>query len=106
MNINIDENGIKKIIEHYGVSKQLCVHMEECAELIQAVSKVVRDADDKDTWLARREHLMEEIADVIVCIIQMQKMFDIKDADINDYVDYKVDRQLRRIENENKRYND
>ena len=40
--IIIDSNVVKKSIEHYGADLQTVVCMEECAELIQAISEVIR----------------------------------------------------------------
>ena len=57
--IIIDSNVVKKSIEHYGADLQTVVCMEECAELIQAISKMKRGKDNRD-------NLIEEIADVIV----------------------------------------
>ena len=98
MNLQIPEAIQTKIIEHYGADKQLTVHMEECAELIQALSKILRNKDDKEAFNACVEHLTEEIADVLVCINQMQIIFDISDEALSDIISYKLVRQMRRIE--------
>lgn len=54
-----------KSLERYGVSRELTVLMEECGELTQAASKVLR-APERTDEQARddRSHLAEEIADV------------------------------------------
>ena len=101
MNLQISEAIQTKIIEHYGADKQLTVHMEECAELIQALSKILRNKDDKEAFNACVEHLTEEIADVLVCINQMQIIFDISDEALSDIISYKLVRQMRRIEYDN-----
>lgn len=102
MNVSIPEAIQTRIIEHYGADKQLTVHMEECAELIQALSKILRNKDDKEAFNACIEHLTEEIADVLVCINQLQLIFDISDETLSDMIGYKVLRQMRRIEHDNK----
>ena len=45
----------------YGEDYQTTVCMEECAELIQAISKMKRGQ-------SRRDNLLEEMADVLICI--------------------------------------
>lgn len=52
-------------LERYGISRELTVLMEECGELTQAASKVLR-APERTDEQARddRSHLAEEIADV------------------------------------------
>ena len=102
MDLQIPEAIQTRIIEHYEADKQLTVHMEECAELIQALSKILRNKDDKEAFNACVEHLTEEIADVLVCINQMQIIFDISDKALSDIISYKLVRQMRRIEYDNK----
>ena len=98
MNIDI-EYYQEPIIEHYGVQHQLGIYMEECAELIQAISKFNR-AYDKPVDESLRKHIIEEIADVCVCIDQLQFILYIKDSEIEKVANDKVARQLRRIKYE------
>lgn len=63
MNIKITDQS--DIIEHYGVRNQLGIAMEECAELIQAISKMNRTNGDAEEYMKSKLHLEEEIADVI-----------------------------------------
>ena len=59
--IIIDSNVVQNSIKHYGSDMQTTVCMEECSELIQAISKMKRGKDNRD-------NLIEEIADVIIGI--------------------------------------
>lgn len=92
-----------KIIEHYGTASQLGIAMEECAELIQAISKMNRSTgflpDSVKFWEAKT-NLEEEMADVIVCINQLQKIFDIPDSRISVLANYKICRQIERMNKE------
>lgn len=81
---------IKDSIEHYGVDAQSTVCMEECAELIQAISKEKRGKHDT-------KHLSEEIADVLICISMLQDMFDIDGSDIQLWIDLKQKRIVERM---------
>lgn len=81
---------IKDSIEHYGVDAQSTVCMEECAELIQAISKEKRGKHDY-------KHLAEEIADVLICISMLQDMYDIDGSDIQLWIDLKQKRIVERM---------
>ena len=82
---------VKKSIEHYGKDVQSTVCMEECAELIQAISKEKRGNSDKD-------HLAEEMADVIICIEMLKQIYNINEDEIYSWVINKQERIIRRIE--------
>ena len=87
----------EKVISFYGAEKQSMVHCEECAELIQAISKMrrARDAgkDDSEAYYT----LVEEMADVLVVLEQLQEMYDIPISDIQSVVFKKCRRQEARI---------
>lgn len=93
----------REIIEHYGVENQFGIHMEECAGLIQAISKMNRSArflPDSVKFCEAKANLEEEMADVIVCINQLQKIFDISDSRISELANYKICRQIARMSEE------
>ena len=81
---------IKNSIKHYGVDSQSTVCMEECAELIQAISKEKRGKHDY-------KHLAEEIADVLICISMLQDMYEIDSSDIQLWIDLKQKRIVERM---------
>lgn len=95
MNIIIDEEIIAKSIEHYGEQKQSIVCMEECSELIQAISKELRGKSDI-------EHLTEEIADVLISIELIKQIYNISQSAIYEWVKYKQERMERRISENDK----
>ena len=86
-----------KVIARYGADAQAMVHMEEAAELIQAVSKMRRAANAGKDDDAARYNLVEEISDVLICIRQMQEIYGISDHDIQIMVDKKCRRQEARL---------
>ena len=45
----------------------------------------------------RREHVIEEIADVMVMLKQIQLNYNIKTDDIKEVMKFKIERQLERI---------
>ena len=86
-----------KVIARYGAAAQAMVHMEEAAELIQAVSKMRRAANAGKDDDAARYNLVEEISDVLICMKQMQEIYGISDHDIQIMVDKKCRRQEARL---------
>ena len=81
---------VKKSIEHYGKDVQSTVCMEECAELIQAISKEKRGKSDKC-------NLSEEMADVIICIEMLKQIYNITEDEIYSWVITKQERTIKRI---------
>ena len=81
---------VKKSIEHYGKDVQSTVCMEECAELIQAISKQKRGKQDKS-------NLAEEMADVIICIEMLKQIYNITEDAIYSWIINKQERTIERI---------
>ena len=91
--IIIDSNVVKKSIDHYGADLQTVVCMEECAELIQAISKMKRGKDN-------RNNLIEEVADVMICIEILKQVYGISDNEIQNYVCQKQNRSIERMKSD------
>lgn len=91
MEYNIDESIITKSIKHYGAEIQGTVCMEECAELIQAISKAKRGKFDEN-------NMTEEIADVLICIEILKQIYNIPDYSIKNWIERKQKRILDRME--------
>lgn len=82
-------NRYLKIINNYGVNAQLKKLNEEVYEFEEAVL----EKHDK-------EHITEEIADILVILQQFKEKYNIDLTEINKVMKQKVDRQLRRIDKE------
>lgn len=66
----------KKAIILWGYPLQLGMLIEECAELIQATNKVLRNGDSQiDSKSKEFENFIEEIADVEIMLEQIRYMF-------------------------------
>nr|DAF49814.1 MAG TPA: nucleoside triphosphate pyrophosphohydrolase [Myoviridae sp. ctBbR2] len=91
--MKMDTDIIKASIDHYGKTVQSVVCMEECCELAQAISKEMRGKPDK-------QHLTEEMADVLICIEMLKQMYGISNDDIERWVAIKQYRTVKRIEDE------
>lgn len=109
---------LRKIINHYGINKQLKYFQSEIFELNEAILNYEKDSFGdffSDIWRGvkncfsgimrlpqerdpRREHVIEEIADVMVMLKQIQLNYNIKTDDIKEVMKFKIERQLERIE--------
>ena len=83
---------IRAIARHYGKEPQMGVAQEECAELIQAISKIRRKGETVETL----DNLVEEIADVSIMCAQLEELFGVR-ASVALRMHQKLDRQLERI---------
>jgi NTP pyrophosphatase (non-canonical NTP hydrolase) len=97
------------IIKHYGVMTQLKYFQSEVFELNEAIINheiYFNHYDDLDEgigaydFVKAREHIAEEIADVLVMIFQFKEYYSIDDYDIEKVMHQKTKRQLDRIKKE------
>lgn len=86
----VDDSIVTESVLTYGDQIMSTICMEECAELIQAISKSIRGKENK-------ESITEEIADVLICIEALKYMHGIEDADIAAWVKRKQDREVERL---------
>lgn len=82
----------RESIEKYGKETQSIVCMEECSELIQAVSKCLRGKPDVT------DNLAEEMADVTICLYLLQEMYGITDEQLEEWIARKTSRQSKRMQ--------
>ena len=93
MVIRIDEEKVKQIADFYGLKNQLKQLVEECCELSVEALHYIREEGGT-------ERISEEIADVLIMIQQIIYLIGHGYEDIEKYVEFKLDRQLRRIDRE------
>ena len=81
--------------------------MEECGELAQAVNKMwkvkKRFANTSGKTIKECEaesNLISEMADVSIMISQLQELLEISNDDIAEEVNFKLDREVERIQKE------
>ena len=90
---NSQKKKCAEIMNHYGRAHQQYILQEECAELIQAVSKIHRGTPNAD------EQFINELADVSIMVEQHISDFD--EDELTEYykkVNEKLERQQKRIE--------
>lgn len=90
----MDKELVKKVIHKHGTVTQSMIAMEECSELIQAISKCLRSKEMIPT--ETREHLIEEMADVMICLEQLMVMYSITDEELISWIERKELRLKKR----------
>lgn len=110
--MNMNEKQTEKaleILEHYGAEKQRRQLVEECAELIQAVTKLERAQDSGDIGRITEKtlELVGELVDVRIMLqqITMSLFQDVSKNMIYEQIEYKLQRQLDRIAKEKRTAN-
>lgn len=99
----IDARINNETMDRYGIKMQSLVAMEELAEMQKAISKLVRNSEEKTKSLefkGLRRNLIEEMADVIICMDQLKEYYNINHAEIQSTIASKQARQAKRLEEE------
>ena len=88
----IDDERIKTIADHYGIENQMRQLAEECSELAVEASHSAR--------IGTTVKIIEEMADVLIMMEQVIYLANIAIEDIDECIQFKIDRQLERIKEE------
>ncbi len=86
--------GLDKVAHTNGDDLTLTITSEECAELIQAVSKIKRNGFDP----INASHLDEETADVLICICELFVMDYLDTREIAKIIERKIERSMQRTQ--------
>ena len=103
------EDKIKKIARHYGYEAQSRQCIEEMAELTQAINKFWRKQlncgekplNNVPFGTMEENNIEEELVDVYIMILQLKRLHNIPEKRFKNMLNGKLDRQLRRMEEEN-----
>lgn len=101
--VEIDARVNDETMDRYGIERQSLVAMEELSELQKAISKLVRNPKERTKPLefkGLRHNLIEEMADVLICMDQLINFYKIDRSDIQDTIRAKQERQAKRLEEE------
>ena len=99
--------GIKNIytIEYYKI--QECIISKNSEEynletIIEIYAKYIKAiCDCKINFSMKiKEHLIEKIADILISIELLKNVYDIKNSQVQEIINYKFERQANRIDNE------
>ena len=97
----IDEKINKETMNRYGIERQSLVAMEELSELQKAISKLVRYPEERTKpfdFKGLRNNLIEEMADVLICMDQLIEYYQIERHEIQEFIQAKQARQAKRLE--------
>ena len=93
----IEPEDIKRLIEAHGKRETITICMEESAEYIQALSKMLRITDWETEYQQRRTALIEETADVLISVLMSAVVYNISGEEIAEAEKQKMIRNLERI---------
>lgn len=99
----IDARINQETMDRYGIERQSLVAMEELSELQKAVSKLVRYPEERTKpfdFKGLRNNLIEEMADVLICMDQLIEYYQIERHEIQELIQAKQERQAKRLEEE------
>ena len=90
MKFKKDDLGLfEKALKYWGEA-QIYMLFEEMAELQKAICKNHRGVDNRD-------NIIEEIADTLIMLKQMERFFRITEKEVSDAIQYKLDRLEKKI---------
>ena len=86
------------LIDYYGGYESLVIAIEECSELIKAITKLIRNTNYEDGEIVYKDRysVLEEIADVLICTDILEKLFGFSDDDVLKMMDEKMKRNMER----------
>ena len=94
-----------KIINHYGIKHQQRKLQEEVFELQEAIIRY-EDAKEENEYggiknlKAFKEYIEEEMSDVCNLLMEICNYYDLSIRNITKTMEYKLERQITRVENE------
>ena len=94
------------IIKHYGIENQLKYIHSEYFELDEAILDYEQagfdfsDEDCKNIEKEYKNHIIEELADIMVMLEQFRIYYGISLGEVGEIMNYKIKRQIERIEKE------
>ena len=97
------KDDLLKIISFYRVIPQLKYFQSEVFELNEAIISAEHSrcvGITRDVAPICIEHIAEEIADITVMLKQFQYYYGIEDKEIEEVMKYKIERTIKRRENE------
>ena len=103
-----EQKKIERISSHYGYDAQSRQCIEEMAELTQALNKFWRkqlecgkkSINNVPFGTIEENNVEDELADVQIMIWQMLELHKISEIDFRNSIRRKIDRQIKRIEEE------
>lgn len=97
-----EEGKIKYIAKHYGIEDRSILLIEELSELTKAITKYNRVKQGKSLSVkidevTARDNIVEEMADVLIMIKQVQMLLGIDDLEVEIARNMKIARTMELI---------
>lgn len=90
---------LKKALDKYGENQQLIICAEECAELIQAISKLTRYKTPEKHYYMRK-NLIEEMSDVIISLEYLRLVENVSLNELENVIEQKINRLDKNMKEE------
>lgn len=95
MNVHQTTNLLHRAQNAYGYANQVTVATEELCELGAVLSKYPRYPDHDTASEKLRPRIVEEIADVVICLQHLYMIFGITEEELQAQMDVKLNRLAR-----------
>jgi hypothetical protein len=86
----MDRLVLYKALEKWGINAQVMMLIEEMSELTKEICKNFRGRDN-------RTEMLDEICDVSIMLEQAKIVFNFSDEEIEEHVDFKINRIQERL---------
>lgn len=93
-NIEVDGDSCKTVISYFGDEAEMIVSIEEFSELTKEITKTLRERTFSHE---RMENVLEEMADVYICLEMLRQIYDFSIQEINTEIQKKQKRTNDRI---------
>lgn len=93
----LNDKDIDKLVSTHTRDKNLLRCAEEAGEWVQTLSKMARITDWETQYTKRRSKVVEETADLVICISMVCFMYDIVPMELMEVLSAKMERNLERI---------
>ncbi len=91
LELKFDDVALLKSIELHGRKLKEVICVEEMSELTKEICKDIRDE-------TRRDNLVEEFSDVLICMRMLSLIHDIQPEEVQKWIEFKIKRQIERDE--------
>jgi len=91
-------NTLHKARTIYGGKNQVTVAAEECCELAKELLKAIRYEDFNEAVIHTKEDVTAEVADVIIVMDHILKLYNITNLDLIPHINYKLNRLQQWLE--------
>lgn len=93
----LNDKDVDKLVSAQTRDKNLLRCAEEAGEWVQTLSKMARITDWETQYTKRRGKVVEETADLVICVVMVCFMYDIVPMELGEMLRTKMESNLERI---------